>query len=404
MINISKPQIVKSAETTKLICNISADHLGGSKYIWYSVKKPFDEALTYEVSDSFLLAALLPALKHGEDIEVEGAVSERLYFNTIHGLIYLFSKSYGYEPIKVKVGSTTNHQFEGKGVGCGCSLGIDSLSAIFTHLKTPTTPDYQITHLTYFNVGSHGYKDADANRKSYLKDMIEVEKFANEIGLPVVKVESNVWELFDGFNFDQSGNIINMSTVLALQKLFGKYLYGSNYPMTDVKLTDKCSGFFETIMLPLASTESTELIVANANMSRSDKTKVVIKHKSSRDYLYVCWKELIINNNPNSPIAKVRDKVRNCTRCSKCLRTCAQLEILGVLGEYNKIFDLKHYYKVKNQFLGRVLAFKNRDAFYKDIADMAKRYGKRMPIKAKMYSWIYRLRIMTIIDKVKQAL
>lgn len=351
MILISKPKILESEKQSDLVCQIKADYLG-EKEIRFSVLKPFDTGLTEEVSDAFLLASLLPALRHGEDIEIEGNVSERLYFSTIHSLIYLLSKSYGYAPVKVRVGGVVKTSFGGRAVGCGCSLGIDSLSAIFTHLHTPETPDYQITHLTFFNVGSHGYKNAEANRQSYLRDMVEVDRFAAELGLPVVKIESNVWELFDGFNFDQSGNLINMSTVLAMQKLFGKYLYGSNYPMTDVQLTDQCSGFFETIMLPLASTESTELIVANADMSRADKTAVVARHEMSKEHLYVCWKELIVNNNPLSPIAQVRDKVRNCTRCSKCLRTCAQLEILGVLDDYGKIFDLPHYYKVKNKFLG----------------------------------------------------
>lgn len=402
MILISKPKIIEFEKQSDLVCYIKADYLG-EKEIHFSVLKPFDTGLTEEVSDAFLLASLLPALRHGEDIEVEGNVSERLYFNIIHSLIYLLSKSYGYAPVKVSVGGVVKTSFDGKAVGCGCSLGIDSLSAIFTHLHTPETPDFQITHLTFFNVGSHGYKNAEANRQSYLRDMVEVDRFAAKLGLPVVKIESNVWVLFDGFNFDQSGNLINMSTVLAMQKLFGKYLYGSNYPMSEVKLTNQCSGYFETIMLPLASTESTELIVANADMSRSDKTAIVARHEMSKEHLYVCWKELIINNDPSSPIAKVRDKVRNCTRCSKCLRTCAQLEILGVLDDYGKIFDLPYYYKVKNQFLGRAIAFRRGNAFFLDIVNMAARYDKRMPKCAKLYALAYRLKVMAVVERLKYA-
>jgi len=316
----------------------------------------------------------------------------------------MLAESYKGERIKVKVEKTVRTDFGGHATGCGCSLGIDSLSAIYTHIDTPDTRNYQITHLTYFNVGSHGYKDVEANRRSWLHDLVNVEKFAESVGLPVVKIESNVWELFEGFNFDQSGNLINMATVLIMQKLFGRYLYGSNYPMTATHFTDVCSGYFESLMIPVVSTESTELVVANADMARSDKTELVIRHPLSRKFLYVCWKELIVNNNLNHPIAKIKDKFLNCTRCDKCLRTCTQLDILGVLDEFGEIFDLKHYRGVRTSYLARCIAFKNNNEFFSDIVDMAARHGYKIPVKSRIMAYAYKLHIMSLLHRVKTVI
>lgn len=396
MIKIAKPIIVNGIEGKKLVCEITANYLLGTKTIYFEVLSPFDEYLTDEVSDAFMFAALLPALKHNEDIEVEGVVSEKLYFNLIHTIRYVFAKAFKTPNVNINVGGTQKFNFGGKAVGCGCSLGVDSLAAIFSHLYTPDTPDYQITHLTYFNVGSHGYKDAEANHKSWLKDMKAVEKFAADLNLPVVKIESNVYELFEGFDFDQAGHNINMATVLTMQKLFGKYLYSSSYPVNEIKLTDIATGFFEGIFIPGASTESTELLVANPDMTRTDKTRVIVENDLSKSNLYVCWKELIVNNNPNHPIAKIKDKFLNCTRCDKCLRTCACLEIIGKIDEYSQIFDVKYFEKIKDKYFGKILAYKGKSAFYKDIVDLAGKEGYKFSNKAKLICFLYRSHIMSI--------
>lgn len=316
MIIIEHPHVVHKEDKTSLCCRIKGEYLQDNfMEIWFTTDKEYGAFFVDEVADAFLLACLLPAIKYGEDIRVNAPVSEKLLFHLKYGITYLVSKSYQGHRIEIMAEKSVKTEFKGRGVGCGCSLGIDSLAAIFTHSNTPQFSDYQITHLTYFNVGSHGYKNLESTNRTWKKDMVAVEEFASILNLPVVKIESNVWKLFPGFNFDQSGNFINMSTVLTMQKLFGRYLYGSNYPMDAFHFTDVCSGYFESVMIPLLSTESTELIVANADMARSDKTQIVANNPLSRKSLYVCWKELIVNNDPNSSIAKIKDKFLNCTRC-----------------------------------------------------------------------------------------
>lgn len=400
---IYKPTIYNNEKFTELHCTIESEFLPEGKIeIFFRTEKNWGRYFVHETCDTFLLASILPAMRHGESIYLDCEVSERLLYNVRTSLLHLIHLSYGYKTIEViSARGTVQTKYEGKGVGCGCSLGVDSLAAIFSHLGLKDTPDYNITHLTYFNVGSHGYKDEEANNKSYHHDMIKVDEFAKNLGIPVVKIESNVWKLFTGFNFDQSGNFINMSTVLSMQKLFGTYLYGSNYPMQAFDFTNRCSGYFETVMLPMSSTESTQLIVANADMTRFEKTDFIVKFPDTYKYLYVCWKELIVNNDPNHPIAAIKDNYLNCTRCDKCLRTCVHLDMMGILDKFSEIFDLKYYQQIKKNYLAKVLNDK-KNAFNSEILRMAKEKNFKIPMSSKLIALGQRLHISGVLNRFKR--
>lgn len=170
------------------------------------------------------MAVLLPALRSSQDITVEGPMSERLYYNIRNTVIYLFSTAFGYKPINIKAEKLVHPHFDNFAVGCGCSLGVDSFAAMLSHMEDlhpyGNPSGYQITHLTYFNVGAHGYKNLEKVEASYKKDLEMVKAFAESINRPLVCINSNIHILFDGFNFDQSGDTRNMCAVLSMQKFF----------------------------------------------------------------------------------------------------------------------------------------------------------------------------------------
>ena len=63
-----------------LICDMEAKFTD-VKTVWYSVHQEYEDWLNTDVYDSFLIAALYPAMFYKEDIIIEGNVSERLFFN-----------------------------------------------------------------------------------------------------------------------------------------------------------------------------------------------------------------------------------------------------------------------------------------------------------------------------------
>lgn len=404
MIKIFQPYIKNVEDNSYLISRIIDERQGIDKEIFYKVENIYGQYLTNDVCDAFVVGCLLPAAKYNEDIVVEGAISERLSYNITNSILYILSFIYG-NKVQLKVKEVINPCYNSKGVGCGCSLGVDSFAAMLQHLPTPPhikankaieVPDaYKITHLTYFNVGAMGYVNLDKAKLSYEKDIQMVYSFAKEVNLPVVKLESNFSLLYNDFDFDASGDLRNFSAALSLQKLFGKYLYGSTFPMIDFKFDKGQTGYYESLLAPLISTNNTEIIIANPDMTRIDKTKYIINDYLAQRYLYVCWKELIANKWPNSEIAKIKDKYQNCTRCDKCKRTLLALELLCGIDGFENLFDIAYWNEIKHQYIAKVIYKRDDNAFYKDLYQLIK--DKQYPIDASIKKELLKLKFKNSI-------
>lgn len=333
-----------------------------SRVLYYAVNEEYGQFQSCELVDPFLVGILLYAIRNNQDIKVQGNISSRLGYN-LKTIIYVLSASFGYNTINVTYNGLIENSFESTAVGCGCSLGVDSLSAIIHNLSDECPDSYRITHLTYFNVGAMGYKNLQIAKESYNKDLIFVKKYAQYKNLPLICIESNIPVYMEGFDFDQCGLICNMGAALSLPKLFSKYLYASDYLIKETHLSSKCLGYIAPLLLPLLSTNSTELVLVDTTLSRSQKTEYISDTIDAQENLYVCWKEVIVNKNPNSPISKIKDKFRNCTRCDKCLRTILTLDILGKLDKFSNLFDVRYYKEVKNKYIAKIYLYKKRIHF-----------------------------------------
>lgn len=403
MIKITQPCIEIKGDEVYLIASIEDEFQSIKEKVFYKASSEYGQYLTEEVADAFVVGMLLPAARYDEDIYVDGAISEKLFYNINNSVLYILSLVWGHR-VKLKAKKLISLKNKPDGVGCGCSLGIDSFAAMLEHMDGKSSQSYDITHLTYFNVGAMGYVNLEVARNSYLKDLQMVHQYALKKDRPVVCLESNFSIMYKDFNFDQSGDIRNFSAVLSLQKLFGKYLYGSSYPIKDFKFEQSQTGYYETLLAPLLSTEICELIIANPDMSRVDKTKYIVKNKDAQNYLYVCWKELIANKNPNSVIAKVKDNYLNCTRCDKCLRTLLAIDILGEINNFNKIFDIHYYYKVKDAYIAKVIYNRKNNAFYDDLYNLIKEYDYKLSSKTQIILFMYRYKMISIYSRLSKLL
>ena len=388
MIRISAPRLVKEIGRVSMVCHIEDDKQHLAEEIYYATPALYGDYLSYEVADAFVVGCLLPAALYGEDIQVDGAISERLFYNLSNSVSYILSLIYG-NRIRIQASQLVNPDYNATGVGCGCSLGVDSFAAMLQHFPTSiigqdaTVPaSYRITHLTYFNIGAMGYVDLQKAKLSYEKDLQRVRSFAEEVGLPVVELESNFSLLYKDLDFDASGDVRNFSAVLALQKLFGRYLYGSTFPMVDFRFDKGQTGYYESVLAPLLSTESTEIIIANPDMSRIDKTRAIADNPLVQKYLYVCWKELIANRWPHSKIAAIKDAHVNCSRCDKCKRTLLALDLMGKLPSYQSVFDLDYWASTKDAYIAKVIYRKDESAFYKDLYNLMQEKNYRISPKA----------------------
>lgn len=386
MIKISRPFIETSSSEVFLCSNIYDGARSQTFKTWYSVDHEYSKYLCDDRADAFLMLVFIRAMKSHQDIEIEAPVSPRLLFNLENTIQPLFEKIIpGGKRVKIHTSNDRLKLLNGHAVGCGCSLGVDSLSSFLKHYGENVTEGYHATHLALFNSCQFGYLDMDSSTKAFRQAVEDLKPFSEEVKMPIVAVNSNLNDFFlheSGFNNAKSRFIPStLSCVLALQGLFGKYVFASSYPIEKFAISQIDHSHAESAFVPLMSTDSTEIILSNPCMDRVEKTRFISSHPLTKKYLNVCWADQMSNGgNRNSKWLEGKTK-KNCGWCDKCLRTLFTLELLGCdLNPFKEIFDLEKYYCHKNEFILNVLVNNSTNIFYSEIYQLMKEKDYHIPL------------------------
>lgn len=81
---------------SRIICDLEAKFTDVKEF-WFSVDDKYQDSLTPDVYDAFLVALLYPAMCYDEDIRVEGYVSKKLYHNLssyVQGLVKAYQPDF----------------------------------------------------------------------------------------------------------------------------------------------------------------------------------------------------------------------------------------------------------------------------------------------------------------------
>ena len=356
MIVIQKPFIEKENEFVRIAAKFQAEDINDE--LWYRVPAKFEKFLVTENLDAFLVALLFLALKNGEDIKVEGAISARLLYSVNHYLIpALRLANPKYKAIKVIAKEVNEKDLNtGRVAGTGLSCGVDSFATYYDHINEEGP--YKIEFFTFFNAGSHG-SGGEKTRKVFHKRLKEIQKFADKAGKEVITVDSNLSEILM-MKFQRTNTLRNASCVLLLQKLFKNYYSASKNRFDYFKLHNYDTQDYDSLTLNLLSTESTNFFSAVANFTRVERTDLISNFEKTYDHLNVC-------TSPHSSGTKI-----NCSKCRKCQRTALTLDLLGKLHLYDRVFDLKTYEEHKDLFIGHIIASRNDNQINGEIFALLK--------------------------------
>lgn len=383
MLTINRPEIIKSSTGMRL----QAEFFMGdtSNALWFEVDDKYAEFLTVERADAFLVGLLVKAINEGHDIKVNGPLSERLYFTITNYLIPFIATTYKSKPIKLYCSNLISETLDSYGaVGTGLSCGVDSFSTIYEHLKDDCPKRYQISHLTYFNVGSHGSHGGEKSRNLFNKRLQKVRQCARDLEKDLIVIDSNLSELL-AMEFAGMHTIRNMSAVLVMQKLFKVYYYSSSVPFKDLS-TEKGMGSYDIFSLNMLSTESVELFSSCATMTRLEKTKMIASMPLVQKHLNVCIKDGY-----------------NCGKCVKCARTLLTLEVIGELEHFSEVFHLKAYYNIKSRYMISVLARRKASVFKQEIYEEMRLTKFKIPLHLNVLGRIATLKIRSseLINNLK---
>ena len=406
MIIIEHPIIDFRGEEVYLSAIIKEDNNENTFSLWFSVDKKYGEFFCDDRADAFMLSVLMIAMKSHQDVCINAPVSKLLLFNINNMIQPLFAKMMPNSScINIIANAGYCSKLDGFAVGCGCSLGVDSLSALYHHMGEKVLEGYNVTHLALFNSGQLGYLDKEKDELAFKNAVEAIVPFAQETDLPIVAVNTNINEFFVRAGFKTAVSRFIVSTIacpLTLQKLFGKYVYASSFSVVDFGISKTDQSHSEAVFVPLLSTESLEVVLSSAVMTRVEKTDYIRKFPLTSKYLDVCWAvQLASSQGHEGKWLKEKTK-KNCGWCDKCLRTLFTLELLGEdLQKYESIFDLPKYYAHKNTFIKTMLSNRHRNVMYNEIYTLIQEKKYRIPLSLRIQSSFSKSNVIRVLKKLK---
>ena len=366
---ISKPELIHQNGSIQYCVHVQFS--SEKKTLWFRLSEEYTD-LVSDRSDASLVALLIPAMVRGEEIHLEGTISEKLFYNLsgpYQKVLTLIIPSL--HPVKIIPDDVQPAHSMGKGVAMGFSAGIDSFCVLADHYYEDIPKSLKVTHLLFNNVGSHGHGE-NSGRRLFQKRYTRLKSTTEHIGLPFIAIDSNMDSFYEGLDFDQTHTPRNVSVALLLQRGIKRFLYASSYHYSHASIgPTRHMAFSDTITLPLLSTETLDMISAGSEYTRVEKTLKVAKIEDSYKSLDVCTN------------SETRMKI-NCSTCFKCKRTMLTLEIAGDLDRYTNVFDLDAYMRVREIYISEVLCSKN--PLLSEIASFIKINSFKIPLSSRLYA------------------
>ena len=373
MIIISNIRKEQSGNCWRLCSDINVDEEVNT--IYYEVGPEYAEFLCDDRADAFLVGILPFAMAFKHNIIVKDfPVSEKLWWSLNHQYIPTLAQfSNFYNSIDIKA-FLTNKTYNSNGVGTGFSAGVDSFFTVLKNLNQQTN-DFNITHLTFFNVGANGSFGGEKAEKRFQYRKQLFEKFVHEMGLKFVTVNSNISE-FIMMSYNYTHSFRSMSAVLALEKLFSKYYYSSDFALDNFSIDPEDSANFDLLNVQAFSTENTTFYSTGLAESRIDKMKYISDYPKTYDMLNVCNAHDV-----------------NCRSCEKCIRTMGGLYAINKLQLYNKVFDVEYFnaHLARNfgYIMARPIMGTTEAKYHSEIIKTARKNHVKIPISALLYAVPY---------------
>lgn len=383
MITLSNIRKEICGDAIKLACDFKwggVDNPFRETTMWFSVKAENELFFSTKVYDPFVLVSYYLAMHFGQDLNICGKVSKLLYKNISNYVQRIFLDfSDETKPISFTVDGFDTAEKDGNRIGAGISCGVDSFSTLYDRYVKETDPEYRVNALFLFNCGTHGDYENEDSHKLFAARYEQNRKAAEDLGLPIYTVESNLHAFTHVVGPDQKiGFLAIWSCILSVQRFLSKYYVASGFSYQEIKtyhskdfdLDEFCGSY----LVPLIQTERLRLIYDGAQRRRTEKTQNIADWEIAQKHLNVCIRE--------------KDTSENCSCCSKCFRTLIALESLGKLGNYASVFGLQQYQKTRFHNLCFAIVSSGKNPFDADNIAFAKAHHVQLPPKWIAYPYV----------------
>ncbi len=344
--------------------------------LWFEVDSRHEHLLS-DRADHVAVSLLMPAMQAGHDVHIGGVVTDELHHRLngdLQAVVRLVHPTYRHVNISADQVAPAHPRREG--VATGFSAGVDSFAVLAEYLHDASTPQHlRLTHLLNNNVGSHG----PGGEALWRKRLVGVRRVADELGLPVVAVNSNLDQHYPWTGFVESHTVRNAAVAHLLGGGIGRFYYASAVHYRDVHAYRGAGiAYVDPITLPLLSTGALALSSEGSAQTRVAKTLAAIGTPWAR-HLDVC-------------IDFDAGREGNCSRCWKCVRTMFTLEVAGRLDDFCPApFSKAPYLAERAAYRIELLA--SDDPLTREVAEFAMGHG---------YSWSLEERAAAAAQRAKR--
>lgn len=296
---------IKTTRDTRTITLSANIAFQGEKFrnMFFSIEKKYKDFLIADASP-FLSALLLPCMKRGEDIVIEGAIPQE-FQQSLPKLMNVVEKwDAGFKRINVNSASFSKKIKKPSAVGCFFSGGVDSFYSYLKHRDS-------VTHI--ISIKSWEIPP-DITTPSKGKD--NTQEIAEREGLHVITVESNYKEIIEPV-LDWEWNLGGNMAAIALMLRNGLQAV---YIPSGMRWDQLCPYGTHPDLDPLWSTETLKVYHDGCEYSRLEKVlHVIAKSPLALSHLRVCTHNL--------------KSSENCNQCFKCVMTKTALLCADVLDK-----------------------------------------------------------------------
>ena len=318
--------------------------------IWF--KSPILYSKGADPANSFFIVAYTLSLALNEDLEFDGIVSAKLLKNISNIKKYIGCPK---NNIKVKTKGSVKRKVFGKKTGLFFTLGADSFHALLCSNKT-SAGIRRFDYLVFID----RLEIEKVSKKAYKNIHKRIENVAKKTRTKAIFLETNLrsvsdkimhWDFFHGAALAANGLLL--SGVLRKIYISGCDDYMFDFPWgTGVKI-DR-----------MWSTEALSFFSADPTLLRYDKIRNISKSANKElflENLWVCWK------------ANLKNDIKNCSKCEKCLRTHLLLIVYGLKS------PIKLFKKIDTKDLRKVNIPKGFEPAWSEIYKFLKKNQKINP-------------------------
>lgn len=378
LLNNLRLETDEASNSVRLLCDMEQE--GRVTSFWLSFDARLRDCVTVDRYDAFLTMAILYGMELGEDIAIDGAVSEKLYYGIVTELMPQIATFLpGMQPISIKAGSLRRNSEARRPSGTGIlfSGGVDSMYTAVTHLEPEVPKGFQPTHLLFTNVGTQGnsfYGDKARARELFYKRGRHLAEFAVESGLDFVAVDSNWYEHFD-WQPAQHVVTLNLAVAQALQGLFGKIIYPDQYGYREsIQWAPGNLIIRQPQIVQWMSTETLDCLSVGGEANRLDKLQYLAESNLARRHLDICVP------------AYDAEKINCSVYCAKCTRTLVMLDVLGLLDRFGEAFDLDLYARHRDRCIAELLYARGTSPIVDQAISRAQAVKFKWPLRPRLYN------------------